>query len=118
MIQAVERRLKGLVGERVVRFAEFCGVGASGVVVDLAVTTSSLNVTHYLLANALGFLVAVTWNFAGNWLFVFDRPEGSIPHQYASYVLLHTATFGVRAVRREGARVGVTHHWFARPPST
>lgn len=97
MIQAVERRLKGLVGERVVRFIEFCGVGASGVVVDLAVTTTALNVTHYLLANVMGFLVAVTWNFAGNWLFVFDRPEGSIPRQYASYVLLHTATFGVRA---------------------
>lgn len=98
MIAAAERRLEELLGQRAVRFVEFCGVGATGVVVDLAVTTTALDVTHYLLANALGFLVAVTWNFAGNWLFVFGRPEGSLTHQYASYVLLHTATFGVRAI--------------------
>jgi|GEM_PF-791406 len=97
-VEKIERQLEDVAGQRAVRFVEFCGVGATGVVVDLAVTTSALEVTHYLLANALGFLVAVTWNFAGNWLFVFDRPDGSLIHQYASYVGLHTATFGVRAV--------------------
>jgi FkbM family methyltransferase len=67
-------------------------------VVDLAITTTALATVHYLLANLLGFAVAVTFNFAGNWLFVFKRPDGSISRQYASYVLLHGATFVVRAV--------------------
>jgi FkbM family methyltransferase len=76
---------------------EFAAVGASGAVVDLSVTLSLLGRTHYLVANAAGFLLAVTWNFGGNWWLVFDRPDGSLAHQYASYVGLHGVTFGVRA---------------------
>jgi len=97
-VQDLETRLKGIVGERPVRFVEFAGVGATGMVVDLGISTSALSLTHYLVANILGFAVAVTWNFTGNWLFVFDRPEGSLPKQYGSYVGLHAITFGLRAV--------------------
>jgi len=97
-VATIEKRLETVIGERGTRFVEFLGVGATGVVVDLAITTSALTMTHYLLANLLGFLVAVTWNFGGNWYFVFDKPEGPIIKQYASYVGLHGATFGLRAV--------------------
>jgi FkbM family methyltransferase len=96
--QTLERRAEAVVGDRAVRFVEFCGVGATGTVVDLVVTTTALATTHYLLANTLGFLVAVSWNFAGNWWFTFERPDGAIPRQYASYVGLHAVTFGLRAV--------------------
>lgn len=87
-----------LLTHRRLRFLGFCAVGASGMIVDISLTMFALGLTHYLLANLLGFAVAVSWNFAGNWWFVFGKPEGSIPKQYASYVVLHVATFTVRAV--------------------
>lgn len=98
MTVTVRSRLEDVVGERGRRFVEFLGVGATGAVLDVATTATALGQVHYLLANGLGFLLAVSWNFAGNWFVTFDRPEGSIPWQYASYVGLHSATFGVRAV--------------------
>jgi FkbM family methyltransferase len=82
---------------RAVRFLEFAAVGATGVLVDLTITLSLLGRTHYLLANLAGFLVAVSWNFAGNWLVTFDRPDGVLRWQYLSYVGLHSLTFGLRA---------------------
>jgi len=97
-ISTLENRLEQIIGQRGVRFIEFLGVGATGVVIDLAVTTTALSYVHYLLANSLGFAIAVTWNFGGNWYFVFNRPDGSILKQYGSYVGLHAATFGFRAV--------------------
>lgn len=108
MIRAAERRAIDLLEDsrladvvepdRVVRFAEFCAVGASGIAVDLAVTFSLLGSVHYLLANAAGFVLAVSWNFAGNWLLTYERPAGTLWKQYGSYVGLHVATFGLRAV--------------------
>jgi len=94
----IEARLTSIAGERPIRFLEFAAVGATGMVVDLAITTTALDLTHYLAANLLGFIVAVSWNFAGNWLFVFDRPDGSLVWQYSSYVALHAVTFLIRAV--------------------
>jgi FkbM family methyltransferase len=82
--------------ERAVRLTEFLVVGAVGVVIDLSVTLSLLGSVHYTVANAAGFVVAVTSNFIGNWLWTFDRPDGSLPHQYFSYVGLHAVTFGLR----------------------
>lgn len=87
----------GLDPQRTRRAMGFCVVGASGAVIDLVVTLSLLEAVHYLLANALGFVLAVSWNFTGNWVFVFDRPDGRVSQQYLSYVGLHSVTFGLRA---------------------
>jgi FkbM family methyltransferase len=95
-MSSVERRLEAVVGQRAVRFIQFCGVGGVGGVVDLAVTTAALAVMHYIAAQLVGFLAAVSFNFVGNWIWTFDRPSGSIPRQYGSYVGLHSVTFGVR----------------------
>lgn len=95
-MSSVGRRLEAVISRRAVRFIQFCGVGGVGAVVDLAVTTASLSVMHYLAAQLAGFLVAVSFNFVGNWVVTFDRPGGSIPRQYASYVGLHGVTFGLR----------------------
>lgn len=83
---------------RAVRVAEFASVGAVGAALDLALTFALLAHVHYLLANAAGFLLAVSFNFGGNWWLTFDRPDGSIPWQYGSYVGLHVSTFAARAV--------------------
>lgn len=87
-----------VIPDRGIRFVEFCGVGAVGLAVDLAITFALLTAVEPLVANAAGFAVAVTHNFAGNWVVTFDRPDGSLPRQYLSYVGLHSLTFGVRAV--------------------
>jgi FkbM family methyltransferase len=97
-VQNLEERLVDLVGVRRLRFVEYSIVGATGMVVDVGVTTALLASTHYLAANLAGFLIAVSWNFIGNWVWVFDRPDGSIGWQYGSYVALHTVTFGLRAL--------------------
>lgn len=85
---------------RVARFVLFCTVGGTGAVIDVALTIGLIQGTtvHYLLANIAGFLLAVTWNFAGNWYWTYNRPDGRLGWQYLSYVGLHAATFGVRAL--------------------
>lgn len=80
------------------RFIRFLSVGMVGMLVDLAITFALLPHTHYLAANAAGFLVAVSHNFIGNWWVTYRRPEGSLAWQYMSYVGLHSATFAGRAV--------------------
>lgn len=81
---------------RAIRFGEYLAVGASGAVIDVALTATALGVVHYLLANAVGFGVANSWNFALNRRITFDSPEGSVSRQYAAYLCWHLATFGVR----------------------
>lgn len=84
--------------DRAVRFAEFCLIGALGMIVDLSVTLSLLDTSHYLLANFAGFLAAVSFNFAGNWWLTYDRTDGNKLWQYISYVVLHGSTFAARAL--------------------
>jgi len=81
---------------RGVRLLEWALVGAIGMAIDLSITLALLDKTHYLLANATGWTVAVTSNFAGNWLLTYDRPDGRLSWQYASYVLLNGFSFGLR----------------------
>lgn len=101
----VERGLTRVFGrsvvnpERAARFVLFCVVGATGAIVDVAMTVGLIETTsvHYLLANTAGFALAVSWNFIGNWMWTYGKPAGSLGRQYLSYVGLHGATFGVRA---------------------
>jgi FkbM family methyltransferase len=83
--------------DRAIRFAEFMAVGGLGAVIDIVATTSTLAVTHYLIANLTGFVLAVSFNFTGNWYVTFDQPAGSRVWQYLSYVGLHSTTFALRA---------------------
>jgi FkbM family methyltransferase len=83
---------------RSTRLLQFVSVGAVGMVVDFSVSFALLGSVHYLLANAAGFLVAVSHNFAGNYIVTYGRPDGSRLRQYLSYVSLHSVTFGARAL--------------------
>lgn len=68
--------LKAMVTEERVRFVRFCVVGASGVIVNLAIFTLFMNVVlvtriagdddRFLAANFAGFLVSVLTNFLLN----------------------------------------------------
>jgi len=85
---------------RAARFVMFCVVGGTGALIDIGLTVGLIQATtvHYLLANGAGFILAVSWNFAGNWMWTYSRPDGRLWKQYLSYVGLHGATFGVRAL--------------------
>lgn len=92
----LEQRAEQLTNPRMIRFVQFLTVGAVGMVIDLSITTTALGTVHYILANALGWSVAVSSNFLGNWWITFDRPDGSLGRQYVEYVSIHAATFGLR----------------------
>lgn len=83
---------------RAVRFVEFLIIGATGAVLDIVLTVSLLGTVHYLLANAVGFLLANSWNFALNHRITYDSPEGSLTRQYLAYLAWHVLTFTVRAL--------------------
>lgn len=72
--------------QRIVRLIEFLGVGTIGVGVNMLVFLTALDTgAHYLLAGIVAFLVAVQWNFVGNWLVTFDQPRDALLQRYASF---------------------------------
>lgn len=74
------------------------GVGATGVPVDLAVSAVGLALLpHYLLANVVGYAVAVSWNFYWNYRLVWNRPARPFGRMFAEYVGADAVFFGVRA---------------------
>jgi len=102
------------------------GVGAVGVLVNtivfyLAVTAS----VHYLIAGSVAFLVAVQWNFAGNWLVTFDRPRDALRRRYVAFhavcvvglviyelvLLLATSIPRMPLIGANLAAIGVTSLW-------
>lgn len=106
MVASVEGRLESalapVVGRfvepsRAVRFLEYLAVGATGAVLDVAVTASLLASVHYLLANGAGFLLANTWNFLLNRRITFGDQDGTARRQYPAYLAWHSTTFLVRA---------------------
>ena len=70
------------------RFIQFCFIGTTGMVVDLAGYALLLNLSITMpLARALAICVAMTWNFFLNrWLTFSDRREQSILGQYLRFV--------------------------------
>lgn len=73
--------------DRLVRGAEFASIGALGAIVNMTIFSGLTMVggEHYLIAGAVAFLVALNFNFAGNWLFTFDRPNIPIWDSYAKF---------------------------------
>src|ERR687888_2496597 len=65
------------------QLAKFCVVGASGYIVNLAVSTAVLDGAdlHYRLAATGSFLVAVTNNYLWNRLWTFRHRRGHFGHQ-------------------------------------
>lgn len=89
---------------RAVRAAEFSAIGAIGTVVNMAVFAimTLLFSTHYLTAGVVAFLVAVNWNFVGNWLITFNRPREDILGQYKRFHLVSIGGFVIYTVTLSG----------------
>jgi len=83
---------------RMLRLGQYGLVGASGIPVDMAVVWVAFSVvgSHYLVAQVAAFAVAVTWNFALNYHWTFNAPDGSLPRQYLGYVGIQSAALGAR----------------------
>jgi putative flippase GtrA len=80
------------------KFLKFCLVGGVGMVVDFAVTYACkelLRINKYV-ANALGFIVAATSNYALNRLWTFHS-RGSIPTEYAKFIAVALVGLGVNS---------------------
>lgn len=84
---------------RAVRMLEFGMIGASGTVINTGVFLTVLATgSSYLLAGVVAFLVAVNWNFAGNWLLTYNKPDQSYLSQYTRFHLTSVGGFVVYTV--------------------
>jgi len=79
--------------QRATRMVEFAAVGGLGAGINMLVFLIAYSVfrIEYLLAGTLAFLLAVHWNFLGNWLVTFDHPDGDILSQYVTF---HAVSIG------------------------
>lgn len=80
---------------RAVRAAKFGTVGLSGATINTAIFLTAVTTVHYLLAGALAFVAAVTWNFSWNWLITFKQPEGELHRQYLQFVAVSLGGFAI-----------------------
>lgn len=97
MTDALERRGVDAViaPERAVRIVEFTAVGVTGVAVNVAVFLAIVQLVHFVVAGTIAFFLSVSWNFVLNRVLTFDRPDGSVPLQYARYLAVHVVGFVV-----------------------
>ena len=73
-----------------VQLGKFCGVGATGYAINLAVYTALLRGAglHYLAAAACSFLVAVANNYTWNRLWTFRGQRGHFAYQGLRFLLV------------------------------
>jgi len=73
-----------------VQLGKFCGVGATGYAINLAVYTALLRAAglHYLAAAACSFLVAVANNYTWNRLWTFRGQRGHFAYQGLRFLLV------------------------------
>ena len=94
------------------QLVKFLMVGGVGILVNLAVLWALVNFgsIYYLPAATLSFVVAVSFNFAGNRLFAF-RSQGSVTGQYAKFFTVSVASLVINL----GALfmlVDIGHLWY------
>lgn len=72
------------------QFLKYCLVGASGLVVNLAVYAFLVKKAgfHYLPGATLSFIVAATNNFLLNKYWTFDNPQGAVFTQMSRFVII------------------------------
>lgn len=90
---------------RAVRAGEFALVGAVGTVINMVVFTALTLGTDlfFLLIGIVSFLVALNWNFVGNWLLTYDRPKRNLGRQYVRFHFVSVAGFVVYSATLAGS---------------
>lgn len=76
-----------------IQLLQFCVVGASGYLVNLAVFSVLVHVAsvHYLAAAVCSFAVAVTSNYTWNRLWTFRRQRGHVAMQGVKFLVVSLA---------------------------
>jgi putative flippase GtrA len=82
------------------QLAKFSIVGASGYVVNLAVSTALLIGAdlHYTLAATCSFVVAVTNNYTWNRLWTFHAQRGHVGWQGLRFLVVALGAYGVNLI--------------------
>jgi len=100
--QTAAQRVGSALGRRSnwTQLAQFCVVGATGYVVNLAVYTLLLKAgdVHYLLAATGSFLVAVTSNYTWNRLWTFRGERGHVAYQGLRFLVVSTIALAANLV--------------------
>ncbi|MFC4357760.1 glycosyltransferase [Halobium salinum] len=81
--------------DRLVRGTEFGFVGAMGAVVNTLVFGGMhlYGGMHYMVAGALAFIVALNFNFLGNWFLTFNQPSEEIRSKYIRFNVVSVGGF-------------------------
>lgn len=81
--------------DRAVRATEYALIGGIGSVVNMLVFGGAhLGFgIHYLFAGILAFVVALNWNFLGNWALTFDRPHDELRRKYWKFIAVSLVGF-------------------------
>ncbi len=72
------------------KFLKFCGVGATGLVIDFGITyicKERLKFNKYA-SNSLGFMFAATTNYILNRIWTFESENQNIYNEYFSFMLI------------------------------
>ena len=83
-----------------VQLAKFCGVGATGYVLNLAVYTALLKGAgfHYALAATCSFVVAVTNNYTLNRIWTFRGERGHFAYQGLRFFVVSLVALGANLI--------------------
>jgi len=77
------------------QIATFVVVGASGVPIDLFITTSAIPVVGVLVAQAAGWIVAASWNHAWNRRLTWNTDQ-SILYTWTRYLVVDSGRLALR----------------------
>lgn len=91
--------------ERALRVSEFGLVGGLGAIVNMVVFIAMIYLLEAspLLAGVVAFVVALNWNFLGNWWLTFDQPMGNLPETYLKFGSVSLVGFGIYTVLLVGS---------------
>ncbi len=76
--------------EILLKFAKFCAVGGSGVLVDFGITylcKEKLRLNKYL-SNSIGFIIAASSNYIFNRIWTFESENQNITTEFFSFILV------------------------------
>ena len=84
----------------ILKFIKFCLVGASGVILDFGVTyllKEKFKIQKYI-ANACGFIIAASSNYALNRVWTFQSQNSNIINEYGHFILISIIGLGINTL--------------------
>lgn len=96
---------------RVTPFVRYCIIGAGNTVLDFGIYTALTRTwifwrTYFLLANALSFVIVVTWSFFWNRRWTFQNHAPQVAEQYIRFIVTTVVGLGIsEAVLLTGVRL-------------